>query len=89
MSTHKGLWELLNPFGDNPITSLLFQAANTPKDGDNSDYTIALINTKAAGEGGGEPGDTPEPTTLSLIGIGLIGLGLAGRRRRRQAANAK
>ena len=74
-----GLWQILNPFGSTAITSLVFQAANTPTDTDNSDYTIALVQTS----------DVPEPTTFGLLGIALIGLGIAGRRRRRSAVANK
>ena len=70
-----GLWSILNPFGNTAVSSLVFQAANTPTDTDNSDYTIALVETSDVA--------VPEPTTLGLLGIGLIGLGLVGRRRRR------
>ena len=72
-STDGGNWQLLNPFGNLAITSLLFTAADTPTDsGDNSDYSIKLVQTS----------DVPEPTTLGLLGIGLLALGIAGRRRR-------
>jgi hypothetical protein len=77
VNSFTGVWQLLDPFGDNAITSLSFTAANTPKSGDNSDYTIALVQTS----------DVPEPTTLGLLGIGLLGLGMAGMRRRRRAGN--
>jgi hypothetical protein len=72
-----GTWQLLNPFGSNQITSLLLQAQNTPKNGDNSDFSIAL----------GETSDVPQPPTLGLLGIGLVGIGLAARRRRRSASS--
>ncbi len=69
----KGLWQLTNLFGGQGITSLSFQADNTPKGADNSDYSIALIQTS----------DVPEPTTLGLLGIGLVSFGIFGKRRRR------
>ena len=79
MDIEGGIWQILNPFGSTAISSLVFQAANTPTATDNSDYTIALVETS----------DVPEPTTLGLLGIGLIDLGLAGRRFRRSAVANK
>ena len=81
LDTTAGLWRILNPFGSTAITSLVFQAANTPTATDNSDYTIALVETSDVA--------VPEPTTLGLLGIGLIGLGLVGRRFRRSAVANK
>ena len=77
VNTTAGLWSILNPFGNTAVSSLVFRAANTPTRTDNSDYTIALVETSDVA--------VPEPTTLGLLGIGLIGLGLVGRRSRRSA----
>ena len=81
LSIPQGLWQILNPFGNTPLSGLVFTAQDTPKPDncaigpgcDNSDYSIALVQTS----------DVPEPTTLGLIGIGLLGLGAMTRRRRK------
>jgi hypothetical protein len=78
LDTTAGLWQILNPFGNTPISGLVFTAADTPTTTDNSDYSIALLQTSAV----------PEPSTLSLIGLGLLGVGALRRWRRKGAALA-
>lgn len=41
---------------------------------------IGLLTINLGNDGG--PGQIPEPATLSLLGLGLVGLGFAGRRKR-------
>jgi hypothetical protein len=47
-------------------------------DGALTDIGLLTINL---GNDGGPVGQVPEPATLSLLGLGLLGLRLAGRRK--------
>src|SRR5262249_34126431 len=83
LSVPAGLWLITNPFSSTAISTLTFRAANTPSPADcvfpacdNSDYSIALVQTT----------NVPEPSTLSLIGLGLLSVGAMVRRRRKVVA---
>jgi MYXO-CTERM domain-containing protein len=62
--------------GLNNATSILFGASTS---GDNNFFKIGSVSVTE--------GSVPEPATFGLAGIALVGLGLAGRWRRRQASS--
>jgi hypothetical protein len=69
-----GVFSVANPFGDAAVKSisLIGQGLASPLDYRNSDYGFVSLS--------GTP--VPEPGTVSLISLGLGGLGFAGRKRR-------
>ena len=67
------VWSLANPFGTAAVTSLTLSpiGPDAPENFRNNDYGFVSLSTVAI----------PEPGTLALMGFGLAGLALAGRRR--------
>lgn len=60
-------------FGDNP--DALIEEFRSPEGGSNSAQLWATVTTPSA---------VPEPGTIALLGIGLMGLGIVGRKRDRK-----
>ena len=66
-----GLWQIINPFGDMVVSKMKFRANNDQSDtvvrNEGSDYVLVSVNV-------------PEPSTVLLLGGGLLALVGFGRK---------
>jgi len=71
--TGAGVWSIANPFGDLAVETMTLLPVDASGDADyrNADYAFGGLTGTAI----------PEPGTMLLVGAGLAGLGLAGRKR--------
>jgi hypothetical protein len=71
-----GIFKLTNPFGSELITSIDFLPyAILGSNADASDFALVSVSYTTTA--------VPEPGTLGLVGMGLLGLAFAGGRRAR------
>lgn len=83
------VWQVSNnPFGSfNDFTKISFTALTsdycdqTPQSlcNNQSDFTLVQLTTESGGPGTGNP--APEPASIALVGLGLLGMAAARRRR--------
>ncbi len=76
------------PFGVTPITSIVFHAitfgSGRAIQGNDSDYSLGNLTFSQTAQRDVPTAPVPEPTSLLLLGTGLIGVGGAVRRRFRK-----
>lgn len=68
------VWSITNPFGDLAIDAMVLSGIgpDAPTDYRNNDYGFVSLSATPV----------PEPGTVSLMALGMAGLGFAGRKRR-------
>lgn len=72
-----GLWAIADPFGTLAVQAIRFHpiTVGSARKAHNSDFSFVSLSGAAAGTA------VPEPGTAALLGLGLGGLAVAGRRR--------